>query len=148
MMTFIPPWFAFGGFFMSLPRLVSAVLLMFSYSFVPMVAAAATEPLSGVPLFPGAKPGDTPRTQVHCGITMRSVQYDVENSATKPVDFFRKALPGASNWTVANGYMTAFLTPNGKAIVKIVSGAPGFYTIVYGSYSKPVTVSQVRKGTC
>lgn len=128
--------------------LVWTVLLVFSCSFVPMAIVAATEPVSGIPLFPGATASEAPRSQEHCGITMRSVQYEVAGATSTPVDFFRRALPGASTWTIANARVTAFLTPNRKAIVKVLSAAPNAYYIVYGSYSKPVTVSQIRKGTC
>lgn len=131
---------------MRFPRLASAALLAFSCSFAPIVAAAAVDPVSGLPLFPGATVSQAPRSQEHCGITMRSVQYEVDEATRKPVDFFREALPDASSWTVA--IMTAFLTPNGRTIVKVLSGAPHSYVIVYGTYSKPVTVLQVRKGAC
>ncbi|HVA28045.1 MAG TPA: hypothetical protein VNF68_07680 [Candidatus Baltobacteraceae bacterium] len=135
-------------FSMHLPKLGSTVLLIFACSFIPMLVAAATDPLSGLPLFPGASVSVAPQSQQLCGITMRSVQYVVSGATAKPVDFFHRALPGASTWSIANGYVTAFLTPNGQAIVKVLSGAPHSYTIVYGSYSKPVTVSQVRTGVC
>lgn len=129
-------------------KLVSAVLAMVSFALVPMLAAASTEPISGLPLFPGAKAGGAPHTQAHCGITMRSVQYEVDGASTKPVEFFRKALPGAGTWTFANGSVTGFLTPDGKSIAKVLTLSPNSYYIVYGSYSKPVTMSQVRTGKC
>jgi hypothetical protein len=129
-------------------KLASASFMLVAFSFVPMLAAAATEPLSGLPLFPGAKPGEPPASQAHCGVSMRSVVYEVDNASTKPVDFFHKVLPGATSWSIANGNVTAFLTSNGKAIVKVLNTSPNSYSIVYGSYSKPVTVKQVRTGTC
>jgi hypothetical protein len=132
---------------MRLAKLVSVFLIIYS-SFAPTVAAAATEAISGLPLFPGAKVSDAPQSQQHCGITMRSVQYRGDGPKTKPVEFFRGMLPGASTWTVANGYVTAFLSSNGKSIVKVIGASPNSYTIVYGSYSKPLSVSQVRSGTC
>jgi hypothetical protein len=133
---------------MRFPKLGSAVLLIFLCSSVPMVAAAATEPVSGLPLFPGATVSQAPRSQERCGITIRSVQYQVDGPTKKPVDFFRNEVPGASTWTFANGRVAAFLTPNGKAIVKVLTTSPDSYYIVYGSYSKPVTVPQVRTGRC
>jgi hypothetical protein len=129
-------------------RLVSAASLVFSCAVAPIVVSAATEPLSGVPMFPGTKLYAAPQTEQHCGITMRSVQYDVDNETSKPVDFFRNALPGATSWTFANGQVTAFLTSNGQSIVKVLNTSPNSYIIVYGSYSKPITVAQVRTGKC
>ena len=129
-------------------KFVPAVLATVSFALVPMLAAASTEPISGLPLFPGAKVGGAPHTQAHCGITMRSVQYEVDGPSTKPVEFFRKALPGAGTWTFANGSVTDFLPRDGKSIVKVITVAPNSYYIVYGSYSKPVTMSQVRTGKC
>ncbi len=132
---------------MRLPRFASAAALIVSCCSIPALAAASPEPTTGLPLFPGASVVDRQPPAVFCGITMRGVQYQSNEPATKGVAFFRNALPGAATWSLPTPLIvTAFLTPNGKAEVKVLGTPDGGMYIVYGSFSKPVTMSQVRAG--
>jgi hypothetical protein len=131
---------------MRLPRSASAGMLLLSCCLIPTLAAASTDPTTGLPTFPGATVVESQPPTVSCGITIRGVQYQSDETATKGVDFFRKALPGASTWTVpARMIITEFLMPNGKAMVRVLGTPDGMY-IIYGSLSKPVTMSQLRAG--
>jgi hypothetical protein len=121
-------------------------MLALSWCWIPVVAAASTEPITGLPLFPGATVVDTQPPVVACGRTIRGVQYESDETATKGVAFFRKALPGAGVWTTpAAMIITEFLAPNGKASVRVLGTPSGMY-LVYGSFSKAVSMAQLRAG--
>lgn len=131
---------------MRFPKSAAAVLLLLSCCLIPTIAAASTDPTTGLPLFPGATVVDTQPPVVACGRTIRGVQYQSDETATKGVAFFRKALPGAGMWTTpARMIITEFLAPDGKASVRVLGTPDGMY-IVYGSFSKPVTMAQLRAG--
>lgn len=131
---------------MRFPKSAAAVLLLLSCCLIPTLAAASTDPTTGLPLFPGATVVDTQPPVVACGMTIRGVQYQSDETATKGVAFFRKALPGAGMWTTpARMIITEFLAPDGKASVRVLGTPDGMY-IVYGSFSKPVTMAQLRAG--
>jgi hypothetical protein len=131
---------------MRFPKAASVGALLFSCWLIPTLAAASTDPTTGLPTFPGSTVVETQPPAVSCGITIRGVQYESDEAAAKGVDFFRKALPGASTWTVpARLIITEFLMPNGKAMVRVLGTPNGMY-IVYASLSKPVTMSQLRAG--
>jgi hypothetical protein len=131
---------------MRLRKAVPAAALSLACSLLPSLASAATEPVTGLPLFPGATLVERQPPAVECGITIHGVQYESNEKAPKAVDFFRKALPGASTWTVpAAMIITNFLAPDGKAAVRVLGTPDGMY-LVYWTLSKPRTVAQLRAG--
>ncbi len=131
---------------MRFQKLVSAGVLAFSCSSVPAFAGS-TEPVSGLPMFPGATLVEKQDPAVLCGRTVRGIQYETDAVAAKAVGFFRKALPAAATWAVPAAMLTEFLAPNGKAMVR-VNGTPSGSYIIYASFSKPFTESQLRSGKC
>ena len=118
-----------------IPARAGVLLLLLSVA--PSFASAATDSMTGLPLYPGSTLVDTQAPAVACGITVRGVQYGTDDSAAKASAFFRKALPGASSWTVPAGRMTAFLMPDGKTLVRILGTPSAGSYIVYGAFSKP-----------
>jgi hypothetical protein len=128
---------------MRLSKLASAGMLL-SCCLIPTFAVASTEPISGLPLFPGAKLVDTQPQATVCGIAVRGVQYESNQPGTKAVDFYRKAIPGAGAWTTVA--FAEFLASNGKASVRVLPTPDGGMYLVYGSFSKPVTMARLRAG--
>ena len=123
-----------------------AGMLLFSLSFAPSFASAATDSTTGLPLYPASTIVDTQAPAVLCGITVRGVQYGTDDSAAKASAYFRKALPRASSWTVPAARMTEFLLLDGRTSVRILGTPSAGSYIVYGDFSKPVTESQLRSG--
>ena len=126
----------------------SILVLLLWGGLLPTVAAAATEPVSGLPLYPGAKLDEKPGSMVRCGMTMKYATYDFAGNGDKPVEFYRQALPGADSWTIPRTGIKVFLRADGRALVKIIPIGVAASTLVYGSYSSPVTQAQVRTGKC
>jgi hypothetical protein len=124
---------------------VAGMFLASSWS-LPIIAAASTEPTTALPLFPGATLVEKQPPAVACGITIRGVQYQSDAKAAQAVNFFRKALPGATIWTVtAHLTIADFLMSNGKSEVRVLGTPDGIY-LVYATFSKPISESQLRHG--
>ena len=131
--------------------------MLCSLLIVTAANAAQTEPITGLPLYPGAvsdKAHFPLKTDTFCGKTVKELEYHVTGVGRKAqAEWFGRQMPGAQIVrSQANGPIDEFLSADGKSGVALGSGdvvaANEYSAIIYSTYSPGITVKQLTTGRC